>query len=86
MKAGRIYPESKQSLKTLLETHNTEPFAMGVGGRRGQEGATVLQDQFIVLQLHCAGSGGEARGPWRGHNKGRVTGNRVKCVTRRFSI
>lgn len=57
MKAGRIYPESKQSLKTLLETDNTEPFAMGVGGRRKREGATVLQDQFIVLQLHCAGSG-----------------------------
>lgn len=57
MKAGRIYPESKQSLKTLLETDNTKPFAMGVGGRREREGATVLQDQFIVLQLHCAGSG-----------------------------
>lgn len=62
MKAGRIYPESKQSLKTLLETDNTEPFAMGVGGRREREGATVLQDQFIVLQLHCAGSGGETGG------------------------
>lgn len=58
-------------------------------GRRWPEGerweGSVLQDHFIVLQLHCAGSG-KARGPRRGHNKGRVTGNRVKCVTRRFSI
>lgn len=58
-------------------------------GRRWPKGARG--GDCVARPIHCSstalcGQWCSKRGLWRGHNKGRVTGNRVKCVTRRFSI